>query len=347
MTKLNIDADVIKLHQEGLNDSEIAKIIKCGTETVRRCRLRNKLEPNFVYKPIYDRKQIYDLYIQGYNDYRIGEMLNILPSTIFDIRKREHWSLIKANDKLEIDEVGYQILKGTMLGDGSLKKTTSLKSEAGGKIEHCLVQKDFVLYKHKYLKNIAGDIVETSRYDERTSNTYFSVYFTLKHCKYLTKIYNQLYIKGRKTITYEYIKDIQPLGIAIWFMDDGCKTECSYSIATNCFSIEEINILQKWLKEIYNIDTNIHSKHILYIYATSKNDFTRLISPYIIECMKYKLHCIVPVKPLELQESLVVGNLQPISENTSITVSEQVQRLMGEEEVTNKPNTSKGQSILD
>ena len=49
------------------------------------------------------------------------------------------------------------------------------------------------------------------------------------------------------------------------------------------------------------------------------------------------------LKSLELQENPEVDNLQPILENTSTIVSEQVQRLIGEEEVTDKPNMSEGQ----
>ena len=40
----------------------------------------------------------------------------------------------------------------------------------------------------------------------------------------------------------------------------------------------------------YNLHTSIHGDNRLYIKAKSKQTFTDLIEPYILECVKYKLH---------------------------------------------------------
>lgn len=49
----------------------------------------------------------------------------------------------------------------------------------------------------------------------------------------------------------------------------------------------------------------------------------------------------------ELQENLNKDNLQPSSENISYYVSEKVHRLTGEDEITNKPDTSAEHPIKD
>ena len=73
------------------------------------------------------------------------------------------------------------------------------------------------------------------------------------------------------------------------YMDDGYKTQCSYGIATNCFTIEELNKFRIFLLEKFNLETSIHKGNRLYILAKSAKRFTELISPYICNCMKYKL----------------------------------------------------------
>lgn len=74
------------------------------------------------------------------------------------------------------------------------------------------------------------------------------------------------------------------------FMDDGSKIAQSYTIATNCFGKEEIKKFQKFLLDTFNIATSLHKQNRLYINKKSRKHFESLISPYIIDCMKYKLH---------------------------------------------------------
>lgn len=61
--------------------------------------------------------------------------------------------------------------------------------------------------------------------------------------------------------------------------------------------------------------------------------------------IKYLKSNIAHVKSLELQGSPEMDNLQPSSVKVSNTVTEKVHRLIGEDETTNKPNTSEGQRL--
>lgn len=54
--------------------------------------------------------------------------------------------------------------------------------------------------------------------------------------------------------------------------------------------ILNIKEFQEFLKTKFNLSTTIHSQNVLYIKACSKDLFTKLIKPYIIPCMQYKLH---------------------------------------------------------
>ena len=84
-----------------------------------------------------------------------------------------------------------------------------------------------------------------------------------------------------------------PLALAIWIMDDGGKVSSGLKIATNSFKYEEVQYLQYLLKNIYNIDSNIHltgvnNQYNIYIIASSMPLLVNIVKPYIIPSMKYK-----------------------------------------------------------
>ena len=80
--------------------------------------------------------------------------------------------------------------------------------------------------------------------------------------------------------------------VAIWFMDDGTRhRNDTVNISVHSFSKDSLNILQNKLFE-YMIDTTINSDSKgarLYIKKKSYPNFKKLVKPYIIRCMAYKL----------------------------------------------------------
>jgi hypothetical protein len=88
---------------------------------------------------------------------------------------------------------------------------------------------------------------------------------------------------------------LTPLALAVWFMNDGSKIGQGARIATNCFSLEEIEFLSLILKNKFNLDTapNLAGKnkgYILYIKKNSMGTLSKLIKPYMIDSMLYKLN---------------------------------------------------------
>jgi len=97
-----------------------------------------------------------------------------------------------------------------------------------------------------------------------------------------------------KIIPHDLEKFLTPLALAIWFMNDGSKLKNSVRIGTNSFTIKEINFLCKVLYEKYNIIASPHSGgvgkgHSIYIKVDSIPTFIKLINPFLINSMKYKL----------------------------------------------------------
>lgn len=81
-------------------------------------------------------------------------------------------------------------------------------------------------------------------------------------------------------------------------MDDGTADRSGYIIYTNNFNLFEVENLIQILKSKFNLNCTIQSRiskktklpqYYIYIRSQSVNTFVKLIKPYIIPSMEYKL----------------------------------------------------------
>jgi len=104
------------------------------------------------------------------------------------------------------------------------------------------------------------------------------------------------YIKKIPTNIHEYLT---PRTLAFWFMDDGTfnNPKGTVQIATNSFYLQELGLLQKALKDNFNLDWRIHKQtrpndNIQFILYLSRNQVELLIpiiKPFMVNTMYYKL----------------------------------------------------------
>lgn len=182
------------------------------------------------------------------------------------------------------------MILGSLLGDMNIGKPRKHHPTCRLALVHSTKQRELFMKKVEILGEFMGDYKEYNYLDNRTNNTYSTIRGNSKSHKVFNDIYNKLYINGVKTITQEYLDMIDhPIALAYWFMDDGTN---SGQIATNCFSLKEVQLLSSWLKSKFNIETTIHKSlkdYTLYIKACSRLEFDSIICTYIIPSMKYKL----------------------------------------------------------
>lgn len=215
----------------------------------------------------------------------IGRKLNRNPKSV--IEKRKALKLPHREcDIVPLSFLQHQLIYGSLLGDGSTVKGEKDKncrfSEA-----HSVKQKEYLLFKFKELQPFSGKFIEyPGRYG-------IEVKFSTKAHTIFNSFRKMFYNKnGQKIIKFATLKHItHPLALAIWFGDDGSKDTRSYRLATAKFSIKEIKLLIKWLKEVFKIESFLH-KHGRYWYIAIRKDrwkFTKLVEPYLPECLHYKL----------------------------------------------------------
>jgi LAGLIDADG DNA endonuclease family. len=106
--------------------------------------------------------------------------------------------------------------------------------------------------------------------------------------------FNELENKFIKIIPYEIDKYLTPLSLAVWFMDDGSKLGKGAKIATNCFTYKELQFLCDIIFKKYNLIVTLHSGgknkgYSLYINSKSMPLFSKIVKPYMLPSLNYKL----------------------------------------------------------
>lgn len=278
----------LQLLEEGKNDSDIARILDVNHVTIKNWResLTNQ-KSNFKYKRSFDTNKFKELYDAGLNYSQIAKELNCSSSAI-----QNYGSELNLTPNTYCKEVPtmrqQQIFIGSLLGDMGLQMP-KLGKHARGCFAHSLKQENYCKWIQQELSNFCSQGIYKEQHDKRTGKIYKCYYVSLKSSEYLTILYNKFYLHDKKIVPKDLLYMLDGLGIAVWFMDDGYVSSGSYKIATNCFSLEDLNIIKEFFKTKFDINISIHKSHTIYIKADSRDKFKNLVKDYIHPDCLYKL----------------------------------------------------------
>jgi hypothetical protein len=232
----------------------------------------------------YEKDFVYECIKNGKDTAQIGKLLNRSTKSIDKFIRRNYGKVCDLRDSFSLSEEEYQIILGSFLGDGSAEVEPF---RARYRTNHSLKQKayvDWLVEKLQRLVRTPPRIAVNGGYGD-----YNYCFGTIGH-KEILEIAESLIINGKKTITREYLDKLSPLGLAVWFMDDG--SHCGM-FSTHCFSKEENEIIVQYLKEKWNIDSRVcEDKRVNLFYVGIRNSslckLKDIIYPYMPDCMKYK-----------------------------------------------------------
>jgi hypothetical protein len=203
-----------------------------------------------------------------------------------------------ATNTTKFNVVELNLVLGTLLGDGCIRKSKNLASLS---ISHSIQQEELVNWKYDILKRfVRSEPKECPNpgYNKLSRAKRFRTISTEK----LSEINEILYGSGHKKVTEQYLSMItHPIALAVWYMDDGSCSRKSYGclISTESFSMEEVQMLSDWLKIKWGVDgtkpfsyrrKNRDKDYTkLVLNAKARDQFFEIIRPYIIPSMEYKL----------------------------------------------------------
>jgi len=222
----------------------------------------------------------------------IAKLLHLGRSTIFNYQKKYNLkSDFKRNYIKELSLYETSILIGTLLGDAWL--TRSSNSSYRGGFSHKIDNKDYTVYKKELLHKICINKLNYKFSNTGYSNNSEQYYIRFKSSPLLKSIYNKLYINSKKRINSFVLNHFTDISLALYYQDDGSKLKgknnwYSYKLAMYDYDYESKFNLSKLLFDKWGIYNSI-TKTGISISSKSRLKFKYIVSPYIVDSMKYKL----------------------------------------------------------
>ena len=174
------------------------------------------------------------------------------------------------------------IIEGSLLGDGAMRCKTNALLE----INHSFKQKAYVDWKYEKLRNLTSSPPKA----RRGKGVRIAYRFTTRSLPELTEFYRRFYRSGKKAIPNDL--KLNPLSLAVWFMDDGCKSYRAVYLNTQQFDQESLLKLIRLLRGQYQITARLNKDkqyRRLRIAVESVARLKNIIEPYILPAFKYKM----------------------------------------------------------
>jgi len=192
-----------------------------------------------------------------------------------------------------------QVILGSLMGDGALSPNLRGRPGTRFRMGHGAKQAAYLDWKVSLLENIPHC---------RTSNAEGAVFADFTPLPELGELREIVYFgDGKKHLTWDYLKSLSPLALAVWYMDDGCFTVRSkgvqertrggtgrIEICVEAMSPGSRDRLVSYLRDTYRLDVKLtargaQKKAVLQFTTAASEEFQKLVAPYVHPSMDYKL----------------------------------------------------------
>jgi recombination protein RecA len=193
-----------------------------------------------------------------------------------------------------------QVTLGALMGDGSLSKPVRKDDESARfRMGHGSKQAKYLDWKVSLLGNIGHS---------RTTNATGAVFADFTPMAELAELHDAVYFgDGKKHLSWDYLKALTPLALAVWYMDDGCLTVRSkgvqarteggtgrIEICVEAMSPGTRDRLVRYLRDTHKLDVRLTSRgaphvSVLQFTTAASEKFQKIVAPYIHPSMDYKL----------------------------------------------------------
>jgi len=198
-----------------------------------------------------------------------------------------------------LGEQQFQLILGSLMGDGNLSPNRKGRSGTRFRMGHGARQTAFLDWKASLLGNIPY---------ARTVNAKGAVFADFTPLPELRELHEAVYFgDGKKHLSWEYLKSLTPLALAVWYMDDGGFTVRSkgvqertaggtgrVEICVEAMSPGSRERLVRYLRDTHGLDVKLRYSgarkvSVLQFSTAASEKFQDLVAPYVHPSMEYKL----------------------------------------------------------
>ena len=192
-----------------------------------------------------------------------------------------------------------QVVLGSLMGDGNLSPNRHGRSGTRFRLGHGAKQSAYLDWKASLLGNIKCS---------RTINAKGAVFADFTPLPELSELHDAVYFgDGKKHLSWEYLKSLTPLALAIWYMDDGSFTLRSkgrqertqggsgrIEVCVEAMSPGSRERLAQYLRDTHGVNVRLRTagtaQQAVLVFSTAGTErFQKLIAPYVHPSMDYKL----------------------------------------------------------
>ena len=185
-----------------------------------------------------------------------------------------------------LSEAQRDVVVGTLLGDGAMR----CKANALLEINHSFHQRDYVDWKFTHLSSL----VATPPKVRHGNGGRIAYRFVTRSLPELTPYYWLFYGSGQKTVPSV---ELSPLTLAVWFMDDGCRSRNAVYLNTQQFDLNSQEQVLRMLRDQWGIEGSLNRDKVYYRVRISVADtprFVRIIEPHVLPTFRYKFPQVTP-----------------------------------------------------
>jgi len=185
-----------------------------------------------------------------------------------------------------LSEVQHEIVVGALLGDGSMRCKTNALLE----INHSSDQRSYVDWKYSHL----AELVRTPPKARKSNGSRIAYRFVTRSLPELTPYFWLFYGSGKKRIPE---LELTELTLAVWFMDDGCRSRNAVYLNTQQYDLTSQNTLLRLLREQWGIEGALNRDKSYYrirLSVRGTRRFGELIGRYLLPELRYKLPQVTP-----------------------------------------------------
>jgi recombination protein RecA len=193
----------------------------------------------------------------------------------------------------------WQLILGSLMGDGNLSAPVRrFDHSARFRMGHGAAQSAYLDWKVSLLDNIPHSM----SVNEKASFADFTPLGELSELRDL--VYQG---DGKKHLSWDYLKKLTSLSLAIWYMDDGCFTLRSKGVQERTrggsgrieFCVEAMSPgsrdrLVQYLRDTRGFDVKLTARGkrqiaVIQFTTAASDKFQKLVAPYVNPSMEYKL----------------------------------------------------------